>query len=54
VVLSNYTTADMRRRCLALGADRVFDKSNEIELLIQYCDELATGALPLATTAPEV
>jgi DNA-binding NarL/FixJ family response regulator len=52
VVLSNYTTADMRRRCLALGADRVFDKSNEIEMLIQYCDALASGALPLANAQP--
>ncbi|MFZ2649299.1 MAG: response regulator [Burkholderiaceae bacterium] len=43
VVLSNYATADMRRRCLELGADRVFDKSNEIEALIQYCGRLATG-----------
>lgn len=43
VVLSNYTTADMRRKCLALGADRVFDKSNDIEALIQYCARLAEG-----------
>jgi DNA-binding NarL/FixJ family response regulator len=54
VVLSNYTTPDMRRRCLALGADRVFDKSNEIELLIQYCDDLAAGLLPLAAASPAV
>ena len=38
VVLSNYATADMRRRCLELGADRVFDKSSELEELIAYCD----------------
>ncbi len=43
VVLSNYATTDMRRLCLSLGADRVFDKSNEIEALIAYCNELATG-----------
>jgi len=43
VVLSNYATSDMRRKCLELGADRVFDKSNDIEALIQYCDRLATG-----------
>jgi DNA-binding NarL/FixJ family response regulator len=41
VVLSNYTTADVRRRCLALGAERVFDKSGEIDDLLAYCDELA-------------
>jgi DNA-binding NarL/FixJ family response regulator len=43
VVLSNYATADIRRKCLELGADRVFDKSNEIDALIQHCARLATG-----------
>lgn len=43
VVLSNYATPDIRRKCLALGADRVFDKSNEIDALIQYCGHLARG-----------
>lgn len=43
VVLSNYATPDMRRRCLDLGADKVFDKSNEIEALILYCRRLVTG-----------
>lgn len=43
VVLSNYATADMRRTCMQLGADRVFDKSNEIDALVQYCDHLAAG-----------
>jgi DNA-binding NarL/FixJ family response regulator len=41
VVLSNYATADMRHRCLALGAHRVFDKSNEIDALIDYCGAIA-------------
>ena len=41
VVLSNYATLDMRRRCLELGAARVFDKSNEIDALILYCGRLA-------------
>ena len=43
VVLSNYATPDMRRKCLELGADRVFDKSNEIDALILYCARLAEG-----------
>lgn len=43
VVLSNYATPDIRRKCLELGADKVFDKSNEIDALIQYCGRLATG-----------
>ena len=41
VVLSNYATQDMRRKCLALGADQVFDKSHEIDALIAYCGQLA-------------
>ncbi|HXD40882.1 MAG TPA: response regulator [Ramlibacter sp.] len=40
VVLSNYATPDMRQRCAQLGADAVFDKSNEIEALLEYCIEL--------------
>lgn len=43
VVLSNYATQDIRRKCLELGADRVFDKSNEIDALIVYCSQLAAG-----------
>ena len=43
IVLSNYATPDMRRRCEALGASRVFDKSNEIDALIEYCEELAAS-----------
>lgn len=43
VVLSNYATPDIRRKCLALGANHVFDKSNEIEALIAYCGRLAAG-----------
>lgn len=43
VVLSNYTAPDMRRTCLALGADQVFDKSTEIDALLAYCERLATG-----------
>nr|WP_255429342.1 response regulator [Ramlibacter albus] len=37
IVLSNYATADMRKRCADLGADVVFDKSNEIDALVDYC-----------------
>ena len=41
VVLSNYTRPEMRRECLALGAEHVFDKSTEIDALVQYCAGLA-------------
>jgi two-component system, OmpR family, response regulator len=37
IVLSNYATADVRTRCLALGADAVLDKSTEIDALIEMC-----------------
>ena len=43
VVLSNYATPDIRRKCLEAGADQVFDKSHEIDALIQYCANLAAG-----------
>ena len=37
VVLSNYATPDVRMRCAQLGVDAVFDKSNEIDALVDYC-----------------
>ncbi len=43
-MLSNYASADMRRACLALGADQVFDKSTEIEALVEYCARLAADS----------
>lgn len=42
VVLSNFADPDVRRRCLALGADAVFDKSQDIDALIDYCRRLST------------
>ena len=44
VVLSNYATADIRQRCAQLGVDAVFDKSTEIDALVDYCI-LQSGAL---------
>lgn len=43
VILTNYATVEMRARCLKLGADRMFDKSHEIDDLIEYCCRLADG-----------
>ncbi|MGJ7557079.1 response regulator [Variovorax sp. RB3P1] len=37
VVLSNYATPDIRRRCAEFGVDAVFDKSNEIDALVDFC-----------------
>ncbi len=44
VVLSNYATSDIRRRCAQLGVDAVFDKSNEIDALVDYCIQQSGGA----------
>jgi two-component system, OmpR family, response regulator len=46
IVLSNYATVDIRRRCAQLGVDAVFDKSNEIDALIDYCiaQRMSSGA----------
>ena len=48
VVLTNYATPSMRLKCLNLGADRVFDKSNEIDALLAYCNALAAGERSIA------
>ena len=37
IVLSNHATSDVRWRCAQLGADAVFDKSTEIDALVDYC-----------------
>ena len=37
VVLSNHSSRDVRWRCRQLGADAVFDKSTELEALVDYC-----------------
>ncbi len=37
VVFSNYVNATVRKRCAQLGVDAVFDKSTEIDALVDYC-----------------
>jgi DNA-binding NarL/FixJ family response regulator len=37
VVLSNHSSRDVRWRCRQLGADAVFDKSTELEAMVDYC-----------------
>jgi len=37
VVLSNYVNPSVRKRCAQLGVDAVFDKSTEIDALVDYC-----------------
>ena len=43
VVLSNHATPEVRRKCIELGANKVFDKSSELEALVLYCTRLASG-----------
>lgn len=50
VVLTNYATGDMREKCKALGAHRVFDKSTDLDDLISYCTRLAAG---FSDTSPD-
>ena len=49
-VLTNYATPEMRRQCLALGADEVFDKSNELDELFAYCEHLSAARAAGRTT----
>lgn len=37
VVLTNYASPEIRARCMNLGADAVFDKSQDIENLVTFC-----------------
>ncbi|MBC7720040.1 MAG: response regulator [Chitinophagaceae bacterium] len=37
VLLTNYATPELRKRALLLGADAVFDKSNQLDELLAYC-----------------
>jgi DNA-binding NarL/FixJ family response regulator len=48
VVLTNYATPDIRQRCKDLGADRVFDKSHELDDLLAYCARIGDAG----ATAP--
>jgi hypothetical protein len=47
---SNDARHDMRRKCAELGADRVFDKSHEIDALIACCSRLAAEPGPHGST----
>ena len=42
VVFSNSANEDVRERCHHLGVDRFFDKSKEIDALIEYFVEIST------------
>jgi DNA-binding NarL/FixJ family response regulator len=42
VVLTNYVTPTIVASCLDLGADRVFDKSTELDAFFEYCRALSS------------
>jgi len=45
IVFSNYVNPSVRKRCAQLGVDAVFDKSTEIDGLVDYCShQCALGA----------
>jgi DNA-binding NarL/FixJ family response regulator len=52
VVLSNHSSRDVRWRCMQLGADAVFDKSTELEMLVDYCARMRGEREQSAATAP--
>jgi DNA-binding NarL/FixJ family response regulator len=43
VVLTNFATADIRRRVSDAGADAVFDKSTELDLFFELCRKYAAS-----------
>ena len=50
VVLSNHATPEVRAKCTQLGADKVFDKSNEIDEMLVYFNRL--GRVGAGQSAP--
>ncbi|MFM9928136.1 response regulator [Variovorax sp. H27-G14] len=43
VIFSNYATPEMRQQALQVGADAVFDKSTEIDGLLDFLERLSTA-----------
>lgn len=42
IIFSNYVNASVRKRCAQIGVDAVFDKSTEIDALVDYCSHQCT------------
>ena len=55
VVLTNYATQDIRERCANLGSDAVFDKSNELDQLFEFCSDVTKTSqnLSMSQRLPE-
>lgn len=45
VVLSSLPSDEMRHKCLELGADRVFDKTDGLADLLAFCREMSAAPL---------
>lgn len=52
VVFSNYVNAAVRKRCAQVGVDAVFDKSTEIDALVDYCARQCARAAALEPANP--
>lgn len=52
VVLTNYASPEVRRRCEQLGARRVFDKSDDLDAMIEYCNHLGRDPTNSAEPPP--
>ncbi|WP_395058749.1 response regulator [Polaromonas sp.] len=52
VVLTGHSHESIVEKCLDLGADEVFDKSGELEDLVEYCRAHAASLLEVKATPP--
>lgn len=52
VVLTSYSHENIVRKCLDLGADEVFDKTEELEHLVAFCRALAASQLTAEAARP--
>ncbi len=46
LVLSNYATPEVRAQALHLGVNRVFDKSQDVDALVDYCRQVKLDLNP--------
>lgn len=54
VVLTSYGHDNIFSKCLELGADQVFDKSGDLEKLVEYCKAHAATLSQQAEPSPTV
>ncbi len=52
IALTNAATRANRAQCLQLGADAVFDKAEEINEFLSFCESASTGAAVLSAARP--